>query len=236
MNCETFQDYLVKRIYGRLPEDREAELQQHAGECADCAFALERTLEIQNVFDPGEGIPEPDYNRAWLSIQSQTRRKKWRWPELFPKRRFAMAAAAVAVVFVIGVFAGRSLFSPEPEPQTAGTGQQEMMSVANYAGSLEPLFLDFANHGGRPDDEDLAELTLKVTADMLIQTRLLKRAAVRSGDKQLYILLDDIELVLISMSNLGTQNGEVADQLLERVRDKSFLHRIKKLPAGQRTI
>ena len=59
MNCETFHEFLVERIYGRLPSDREAALQQHARECADCAVALQRTLEVQNVFDPGEEILEP---------------------------------------------------------------------------------------------------------------------------------------------------------------------------------
>jgi hypothetical protein len=236
MNCETFQDYLVKRIYGRLPEEDEAELQQHAAECAHCAIALERTIEIQNVFDPGEDIPEPDYDATWRSVQEQTHRKKWRWPVLFPVRRFAMGAAAVALVFVIGVFAGRSLFSPGPERHTAAPGQQEMMSVAGYAGSLVPLLLDFANQEGRPVDKDLAALTSKVTADMLAQTRLLKRAAARSGDEQLFVLLDDIELILISMSNIGDQNGDVADQLLKRIRDKSLLFRTKQLPAGQWTI
>ncbi|MCK4775605.1 MAG: hypothetical protein KAT30_12490, partial [Candidatus Krumholzibacteria bacterium] len=236
MNCETFHEFLVERIYGRLPSDREIVLQQHARECADCAVALQRTLEVQNVFDPGENIPEPDYETAWRSIQERTQRRTWRWPVIFPARRFAMAAAAVALVFVIGVFAGRSLFSPEPEPDAAGPGYQGVASIAAYTESLEPLLLDFANHGGKPVDDELAELTQKVAADMLVQTRLLKRAAARSGDEQLYVLLDDIELVLISMSNLGGQNGDIAAQLLTRIREKSLLFRIKQMPASQRTI
>jgi hypothetical protein len=236
MNCETFQELLIERICGQLPAGREDALQQHARGCADCAVALERSLDIQNAFDPGENIPMPDFDESWRSIQARTQAKKWRWPELFPGRRFAMAAAAVAVVFVIGVFAGRSVFSPEPEPDTAGPGYQGMASIAAYTQSLEPLLVDFANHGGKPVDDDLAKLTRKVTADMLAQTRMLKRAAARSGDEQLYILLDDIELVLISMSNLGGQNGEVAAQLLERIRNKSLLNRIKQMPAGRQTI
>ena len=236
MNCDTFQEYLIERIYGRLPSDREVVLQQHARECPDCAVALQRTLEVQNVFDPGEEIPMPDFDTSWTAIRERTQRRTWRWPVIFPARRFAVAAAAVALVFVIGVFAGRSLFSPEPEPDAAGPGYQGLASIAAYTESLEPLLLDFANHGGRPADEDLAELTRKVTADMLVQTRLLKRAAARSGDEYLYVLLDDIELVLISMSNMGDQNGDIAAQLLTRIRDKSLLFRIKQMPASQRTI
>ncbi len=236
MNCEQFQEVLVERIYGRLPADREAALQRHAGKCAGCKAALERTFEIQNVFDPGEDIPLPDFDRSWRSIQARTRRRTWRWPVLYPVRRFSMAAAAVALVFVIGVFAGRSLFSPEPEPNAAGPGFQGMTSIAAYTESLEPLLLDFANQRGQETDEELAELTRRVTVDMLAQTRLLKRAAARGGDEQLYILLDDIELVLISMANLGGQNGDVAAQLLEQIRHKSLLNRIKQIPANRQTI
>ncbi len=58
MNCEEFKDALVVRIYGDMPEDREAALQSHAEHCAGCARALARTVNIQSVLEPGAGALE----------------------------------------------------------------------------------------------------------------------------------------------------------------------------------
>lgn len=235
MNCEQFHELLVERIYGRVPADREAVLQDHARGCPSCATALGRSLDARDVLDPGEDIPMPDFDRSWREIQARVAKKERRWSAWFARRRYAMAAAAaVVVIFAIGVFTGRSVFSPEPIP--TATGFRGGASIAAYTQSLEPLLLEFANYGARPGDDELAELTRNVTAEMLVQTRLLKRAAERSGDEQLYVLLDDIELVLISISNLGGQNGEIAGQLERVIREKSIVNRLKDLPDANRTI
>ena len=234
MNCENFQELLIERIYGRLPDDREKALQDHARDCPDCAIALERSMGIQNAMDPGEEIPMPDFDASWRDIQARTvgagrRRGGWlvRW-------RLALVPTAVAMIFAIGVFTGRSVFSPEPD--VSGIGFPEKTSIASYTESLEPLLLDFANQRGRPVDAELAELTQKVAVDMLARTRLLKLAAAHSGDESLYVLLDDIELVLISISNLGNQNGDIAGQLERVIRSKSIVPRLKRLPAESETI
>lgn len=235
MNCETFQELLVERIYGRLTEDREAALQDHARACPECAVVLERSMDIQDVLEPGEDIPVPDFDRSWRVIQARVQQKERGWGAWFLRWRFAMvAAAAVVAIFAIGVFTGRSVFSPVPE--SPGNGYRGITSIASYTETLEPLLLDFANQAGRPMDDELAELTRRVTADMLEETRLLKLAAARSGDEALYVLLDDIELVLISISNLGGENGEIAGQLERVIRDKSIMYRLKKLPDANRTI
>jgi hypothetical protein len=92
------------------------------------------------------------------------------------------------------------------------------------------------NSRGQATDEDVAELTRRVVVDMLAETRLFKRTAERNGDERLYLLLEDIELVLISIANLGGQNGDIAEQLEQVIRDKSIMYRLKQLPAGSETI
>lgn len=237
MNCETFQELLVERIYGRLTEEREAALEKHARECAGCALALERSLGVENALEPGDDIPMPDFDRSWRTIQARVQKKERPWSTWFARRRFAavvVGATAVMAIFAIGVFTGRSVFPPEPEQ--IRTGSRGITSIASYTETLEPLLLDFANQAGRPMDDELAQLAQKVATDMLEQTRLLKFAAARSGDESLYVLMDDIELVLISISNLGGQNGEIAGQLERVIRDKSIMNRLKALPAAGQTI
>jgi hypothetical protein len=238
MNCEEFKDVLVVRIYGELPADREEAFQRHAGECRDCAQVFARTQEIHGTMDIGDDIPEPDWEALWRVIRERSRKKRWRLPALmeWPRRRFAVVAAAVAAVFIIGVLVGRSIFPPEPETATTAPGYRGVASVAAYTETLEPVLIDFMNRGGQPVDDEVAELTRRVVTDMLAQTRLLKRAVARSGDQQLYFLFEDIELVLISIANLGGQNGDVAAQLDQIIKDKSIMYRLKQLPKGNETI
>jgi hypothetical protein len=240
MNCEEFKDAIVVRIYGELPPDREAALQRHVGECDDCARVYARTLGLQNVNDVDDDIPTPDWEASWRVIRERTQKKRWRLPALFewPAKRFAMAAAAVVIVFVFGVLAGRSIFFPPAEPEwtTPGRGIQSVTSVATYTETLEPLLIDFMNRSGQTRSDEMSELTDRVAIEMLAQTRLLKRAAERSSDAELYFLLEDIELVLISIANLGGQNGDVAEQLDQIIKNKAIMFRLRQLPAGQSTI
>lgn len=241
MNCEEFKDAIVIRIYGELPADREAALQRHVGECDSCARVYARTLGLQNVLDVGDDdVPAPDWEASWRSIRDRSLKKRWRLPALFdwPAKRFAMAAAAVVVVFVFGVLAGRSLFFPpaEPDGTTPELRFPGVTTVAAYTETLEPLLIDFMNRRGRSRSDEMSELTDRVAIEMLAQTRLLKRAAERDGDAELYFLLEDIELVLISIANLGGQNGDVAGQLDQIIKDKAIMFRLRQLPAGRSTI
>jgi hypothetical protein len=190
--------------------------------------------------DTGDDIPVPDWEASWREIQQRTAKKHWRLPFVFTwsSRRLATAAVTIAVVFVVGVLAGRALFSPGPGPSTPDIEQGfgGVASVAAYTATLEPLLIDFMNTRGGPVDEEVADLTRRVVADMLAQTRILKRAAYRNGDDTLYFLLDDVELVLISIANLGGQNGDVADQLDRVIKEKAIMTRLKQLPTENETI
>jgi hypothetical protein len=240
MNCEEFKDAIVMRIYGELPADLEDALQEHVRECSGCARIYARTLGLKNVLGVDDDIPAPDWEASWRVIRERSQKRRWRWPVFFewPAKRFAMAAAAVVAVFVFGVLAGRSIFFPttEPGPTAPERGYQSVTSVAAYTETLEPLLIDFTNRRGRPQSDEMAELTTRVAVEMLVQTRLLKRAAEQSGDERLFFLLEDIELVLISIANLGGNNGDVAQQLDRVIENKEILFRLRQLPTEQSTI
>jgi hypothetical protein len=199
---------------------------------------LSRTQNIHSALASGGDVPDPDWEASWRVIREGSR-KKHRFPNLFewPAGRWATAAAAVVVVFVFGVLAGRSIFFPEQAPrQEFGLNYRGPTSVAAYTETLEPLLIDFVNSRGRVADEDAAELTRRVAVDMLAQTRLLKREAIRGGDEQMYLLLEDVEMVLISIANIGDHNGEVTEQLENVIKEKSLVRRLNQASAGSETI
>lgn len=238
MNCDEFKNATIIGICGKLTADELDAMRSHALECPRCASVYERTRELHGAFAVRDDIPLPDREASWHVIRDRALKNKWRLPALLPARRFAMAAATVAVVFALGILVGRSVFSPGSGRTPPGVDRRydSVYSVAGYAETVELLLIDFMNRGGQPTSDEMADLTGRVVADMLAQTRLLKRAAVREGDGSLYVLLDDIELVLISISNLGRQNGDVAAQLDHSIRGKLLLTRLRQLLAENATI
>lgn len=237
MNCEEFKNATIVGIYGELSTDDLEALRKHALECPKCAHAYERTRELHGMLRVGEDIALPDKEACWRAIRDRSLKPRWRLPVFFDTRRLAIAAAAAAVVFALGILVGRSVFPPGSGPTThiADSGYAGV-SVAGYAETVELILLDFMNRGGPPASDDVADFTGRVVADMLAQTRLLKRAAEREGDSDLRLLLEDVEVVLISISNLRYQNGDVADQLNRSIRSKLLLNRLRQLPAESATI
>ncbi|MDH4222715.1 MAG: zf-HC2 domain-containing protein [candidate division Zixibacteria bacterium] len=238
MNCEEFKDTIIVHIYGKLPADKEKALQKHVQECSGCARVYKKMQKFHGMLVVGDDIPLPDWKVSWDVIRQRSFKKRWHLPVLFPTKRFAIAATAVAVAFAIGILAGRSVFFPKPEqiPSITNRGYQGIASVSSYIETIEPLLIDFMNRSGQPESEKMVELTNRVITDMLTQTRLLKVAAMRNGNGNLYLLLDDIELMLISISNLGNQNGEVTSQLNHIIRNKSLLFRLRQLRSDKMNI
>jgi hypothetical protein len=238
MICDECRDLMVLRIYGELTGEQEQSLQQHVRGCRSCAGVNARIEKIHGVLAVEDDIPQPDWEASWRIIRERALTRKGHGFILFPIKRYAIIAATAAVVFIIGVLAGRSIFFPDHEPPPVDIERvyHGVASLSAYAETLEPVLIDFMNRGGGPESGEMAALTDRVVTDMLSQTRLLKRAAGRSGDRSLYTLLEDIEMVLISIANLRGTNGDVASQLDQVIIDKSIMHRLKRLPKSNPAI
>jgi hypothetical protein len=239
MNCEEFKNALVVRVYGDLHDEEEAALQRHAAACPSCARALARTRDVQAALELRGDVPEPDWEASWRAIRERTRKRSGRRLAFgWPARRWATAAAAVAAVFVLGVLVGRFVFfaGNGPRPRATDLSYPRQVTVAAYTETLEPLLIDFLNSRGEVHDDEVSALTHRVATDMLAQTRMLKREAARSGDEHLYLLLEDVEVVLISIANLGGNDGDVVKQLDRVIRDKSIVPRLERLASGNDAI
>ncbi|UCE18523.1 MAG: hypothetical protein JSV84_17000 [Gemmatimonadota bacterium] len=231
MNCGEFKELLIIRLCGRLTKVQKNFLEEHAVSCPACARLVDRVKSMP-VNEPAGEVPRPDWEVSWHIIRDRSLKRKGRLPLFLTSRRFALIAAAVIVAFVLGIVAERSVFFPTtaPLPLKAEQPHESVASIAAYTETIEPLLIDFMNRGAQPTPGEITELTNRVIADMLSQTRLLKFAAARYGDGNLYQLLDDVELVLISISNLGGQNGNITAQLNHFIRNKSLLFRLRQLP------
>ena len=231
MNCGEFKELLIIRLCGRLTKEQKEFLEEHTASCPACARLADRVKSLP-VNEPAWEVPKPDWEVSWRIIRDRSLKRKGYLPSFLMSRRFALIATAVIVAFILGIVVERSVFFPTtaPLPLKAEKPHESVASIAAYTETIEPLLIDFMNRGVQPTPDEMTDLTNRVIADMLAQTRLFKYAAVRNGDGNLYQLLDDVELVLISISNMGGQNGDVNAQLNHLIRNKSLLFRLRQVP------
>ena len=180
-------------------------------------------------------IPEPDLKRSWTVISDQVLGRR-RFFTQFPMRKWALAACSLLAVFVLGYFAGKQVLSPRSARFSLPTEASATYSFSSYANSLKPVLIDFLNRDGVGTPDTLRLLEKQVINDMLIQTRLLKSLAAGSEDLILLELLQDLELVLISMDNLDPEDRDSTEHLASLIREKKISLRLHEYSSAQSTL
>ncbi len=229
MNCEDFKNSIITGIYGKLTASQKEDMENHVRKCPKCERLYQRTQGYYGVFEEKEAIPMPDWEKSWAVISEKTTRKRSRFT-LFPYKRYALAATSVLVVFILGFFTGRRFFfRAQNGSLLEAPADFHYASTQYYAESLELLLVNFTNQSDQEAKESFNEVERKIITDVLAQTRLLKLIASRRGDPVLQELLEDVELILIGISNLAPEDKDSADQLNQFIIEKSLKLRLRQL-------
>lgn len=238
MNCEDTKNLITIGVFGKLTDSEKAQLEDHLQKCPECAGLHEKSAQLSSTFEDKEDIPLPDKEKSWQVIQTESLHKRKSWQGLFPYQKWAFAASALVVVFILGFLIGKRLFFP---PQT--TNQPESLAlqvydlpIQRYAENLELLLISFMNRADSPKQEQTSELEKKVIEDMLVQTKLLKHLVSQGDDPYLLPLIEDLEFILVSISNLRPQDQDSAAQLARMIRENELKFRVKTLLTSKTTI
>ena len=238
MNCENIKNLITISVFGKLTDPEKARLEDHLRECPKCAELLEKSAQLSLRLEDEEDIPLPDKEKSWNLIRAESLKKRSAWQGLFPYQKWAFAASALGIVFILGFLIGKRVFFP---PQT--TSQPESLAsqgyglpIQGYAEDLELLLISFMNRADTPKQEQISELEKKVIEDMLVQTKLLKHLVSQEDDPRLLQLIEDLEFILVSISNLRPQDQDSAAQLARMIRENELKFRVKTLLTSKTTI
>lgn len=222
-------DDLILFRYGESPQ---AEAIRAA--LADDPELARRYAELERLLDAADLVPEPEpieglEARIWRRVRphldgvAPSAAPAWR-PSFATWRLTALATMGVlvlALAFALGRWSGPEV-SPEeiarPTEPASGfdSAARERVLLASVAGHLdasERLLTELVN---RPDAETLDSERELATA-LLSSNRLYRQAAARSGQRRIVRLLDQLEPVLLELSNApaGDGGGGTARQLVE---------------------
>ncbi|MBD3414668.1 MAG: hypothetical protein GF421_09600 [Candidatus Aminicenantes bacterium] len=227
MSCEKYQQQMILCLYKELDSESSKKLKNHIKKCPECAEEWGYTKRIFNLVEEtkAEEIPEADWEKCWTRIDekvpmSETRTKGFFW--LFPK--WAVTAAALLCVLVIGIYIGRTALSPGTElGSTAGSTKGAFyLSLQQHFDELKPLLMEYA-HYREDQNGEIISADKKLVEDLLIQNILLKRRAAQEypGAEQ---LLEDIGLILREITNMDEKGTTVPLRIKDFINHQRLLN------------
>jgi hypothetical protein len=212
------EEELVLHHYGEAEEP--AELRAHLEACAECRDELAR---VRRVLAAAElPVPEPaaDYGaRVWERLRFRLPRRR----RLVP--RFAVAAA-LAASLVVAFLIGRHTATP---PAGFSAPVRERILLVAVSDHLERSRVVLAElvHAPADGSADLSGERHSAQA-LAADNRIYRQTALRSGDKALAGVLDDLGRVLLEVAN-GPAEPDAAQlrRIQERIEARGILFKVR---------
>ncbi|MGD8536632.1 MAG: zf-HC2 domain-containing protein [Candidatus Aminicenantes bacterium] len=238
MKCEECKNLIAVSVYGKLTSQEKRQLEDHLRECPECTRIYKKSENLGSLFEDKEEIPLPDKEKSWDIISSKAVPRESKKTIFFPYKKWAYAASALIIVFILGFLVGKQVFFPGPgeTPPESIASQGYESPLLRYTEGLEPILINFVNRTDARKQQEMSDIEKLVIKDMLIQTKLLKHLVAQRDDPRLLQLLEDIEFILVGISNLKPQDQESAAQLTRLIRENEIKLKLKAFLASQTTI
>lgn len=216
------EDDLILYYYGE--HERSDEIAEQLKTSPELA---ERFADIRSTLDaiqPREAPQRSDFyghevwNRVYPKLDATSRARS---RSSLPKAvGWAVAATLVAMV---AFWAGR-----ETAPQVAESSSLSaearsrimLVAIAEHIERTQFLLLELSNGGAEIEGGELAR-------ELTAESRLYRQAAQRSGEKDVALLLEELERFLTEISHLEPGSGEQAAHLVERLEDNELLFKTR---------
>jgi len=240
--CKRCRSLLLEHFYGEMDTEKQKFFAQHLSVCEKCQTRFE---EIEAVLQfTGQRVrPEPE-QEFWDTYEQQLARriekeeasrlgcessieKRKRQFSIIPKWAY-QAAAAVALI-IIGVFLGRALFSPrvpgvqhamkQPDPATQLQPAATLVHRSqDYIERSKLILLALVNFDSSEEDPYALDLPYQkqISKELVKEAGFLKEELAKSDQERLENLISSLEVILLQIANLESENDLDA---IELVRD-----------------
>ncbi len=237
--CKKCRDLLPPALYGELESKEKTFFEDHLSSCPDCAAEFKGMTETLSMMvqrtrpDPGQNF----WDGYWERLSSRMEKEDAAAETIIPPRRsfgriFSLsprwvfqAAAAVALV-VVGVFIGRTVFSPQQTSidiarQTTSLVPAEsdpVLRARDYIDRSKPVLLALVNYDASSEDSYALDLPLqkRVSQELVSQAGALKSELKEPGQRRLRELVSELETILLQIANLEAENDLEAVEFVKQ--------------------
>jgi hypothetical protein len=226
---------LILYYYGEASEKEGIEEQLEASpETRQRYAALSQVLD--SVAEPSiPHRPQAYGSGVWHRISPEIgapRGRSWSWDWLRPRRQWGLAAV-MALLLAIAFLAGRQVADQAVQQEMAGLSSEGrerilLMTVVGHLERSEMLLLELVNTRDN-GDIDLS-LERQLANELGQESRLYRQAAREAGKMDVAVLLEQLETVLVELSN-GPQMVPSSDlgELRVRLDEGDVLFKVRVL-------
>jgi hypothetical protein len=244
---------MVDAIYNQLPDAEQTMFQEHIKTCSACSAEYHELEGLMGVMNKRQ---RPQMSEAYWEQYSQrldekldalaehkkpavqsTLRQRW-FGASENKIRWALMPAAAVALLVVAVSIGQFLSLPGGKGivDTAVSSIRQLTpAVAQHFDNLKPMLIDYANYAPEDEEEPDAEPGETVVVDkttvqkLLLENRLLKRVVAKSNDVSAKLLMDELEVILVEISNSNGDKEETLQAVQQLIKDNQILFKMKVL-------
>jgi len=223
MNCKKYQNLISLYAQDEVNPEEKRLLEDHLRECSTCSQVLKRDRIITESIDrDSQNLPAPDWDVSWkvISTQSQQAEKGW--------KRLVIQTAAVLAFFIIGAVIGRFVLFPVEQAEE----MTDFSPLQRYFSQVRPVLTVFMNTSIDRATEYEVEMEKKIIKEMLVETRLLKQGVYEQDNPYLHKLFDELEIILLEISNLKYGDERTKKMIMEMIQTKGMPFKLKALDSS----
>jgi len=222
------EEDLVLRYYGEPPSGAGAD--EHLEFCEACRANLVSMSRVLDAMD-GLEVPEPLdglSGRVWQRIAPQLAESHARWwTDWFAPRRL-VAVAAMAALVIAAFLAGRVSQRRTQMAGLSGPVRERIMLVAvgEHLEQSQMILIELMNSDSK-GTVDISEEQNRAQ-DLISENRLYRQAALRTGDKSVSNVLDELERILLEVAHSPSKlNSAEFQQIRQRIAADGILFKIR---------
>lgn len=229
MKCKKFRDQIILYLYGELTGDDKAAIENHIDSCAACREDMVYTQSVFSVVDETKlvNIPEGNWEKNWAIVKKRISHPQRSTQNRMGVPRWAFGAAATAVIFLLGILAGRIWLTSPDTPDLTGMMEGSRQTALNhYISDIKPLLINYSNYSDMEGSGSNVTVDREFLRGLLVQNILLKRVLAEK-DPEAAKLLDDIELVLRELKNLEPDDNRTPALIKELIQKREILFKME---------
>lgn len=255
--CKKLKDLMVDALSNNseLSEAEHKKLQAHVKVCARCAEEYKKLTGLLTIMDKrqrpqmSEAFWDNYYSRLEEKLEAVEEQEipavkasgRRRWPGGFDfKVGWLLYPAAAVAVLVVGFVIGQYL-SLAPGNNIVDTAISSMRrlspAVAQHFDNMRPLLLDYSNYSPqetRAAPEETVMVEKSTVKKLLLENQLLKRMVAKEKNITVKQLMDELELILIEVSNSEASDEETRRAVQKLIKENDILFKMKILKAKEK--
>ncbi len=213
MNCKKCECMMELYIHEELSRPDKKNVQEHLSKCNDCTIKFNKIKQVvSKIHSITDNLPEPVWDKSWQVIKENVEKKpgRERFSFHFPSFNRRLAAAYSIFIFILGLIAGKILFfsTPPVKIETFRSPQNIQLAIREYLEDIKPVIIEYVNY--RPIYKNKEEIAFdkKLALQLLYRNRILRYRTSKARNNDLQQLLEELEIILIEISNLSSNNNE----------------------------